>query len=137
MQFVMSNIWLILLAVISGGMLLWPMLQRGALGIPDVSPADAVALINREHAMVLDVRDEAEFSNGHITDAKHIPLAQLPSRLEELARFRDKPIVVQCQGGVRSASACAMLKKNDFNRIYNLKGGMAAWIEAKLPVMRD
>lgn len=137
MRFVINNIWLVLLAAVSGAMLLWPMLRRGALGVPDVSPAEAVALINREHAMVLDVREAAEFSGGHITDARHIPLGELESRLDELTRFRDKPIVVQCQGGVRSASACAVLKKKGFSHIYNLKGGIAAWLESKLPVVRD
>lgn len=137
MQFIIKNIWLIALAVLSAGMLLWPMLRRGALGIPDVSPAEAVALINREHAVVLDVREDAEFAAGHITAARHIPLGQLQSRLGELAKLRDKPIVVQCQGGVRSASACAVLKKHGYSRIYNLKGGIAAWMEAKLPVTRD
>jgi len=137
MQFIINNIWLVLLAVISGGMLLWPMLRRGAIGIPDVSPSEAVTLINRHHAIVLDVREDNEFATGHIADAKHIPLALIQSRLTELARFKDKPIVVQCQGGVRSAGACAVLKKNDFSKIYNLKGGLTAWAEAKLPVTKS
>lgn len=137
MQFIMKNLWLIALVVASGGMLIWPMLRRGALGIPDVSPAQAVTLINREHALVLDVRNDAEFATGHITNARNIPLDQLQSRLGELAKFRDKAIVVNCQGGVRSAKACAVLKTNNFSRINNLQGGISAWIDAKLPVTRE
>jgi hypothetical protein len=81
-QFILKNIWLILLAVVSGGMLLWPMLRRGTIGVRDVTPAEAVIMINRERAIVLDVRENAEFAGGHITDARNIPLVQLPSRLE-------------------------------------------------------
>jgi rhodanese-related sulfurtransferase len=137
LQFIMKNLWLVALVVVSGGMLVWPMLRRGALGIPEVSPAQAVTLINREHALVLDVRNDAEFATGHITNARHIPLDQLQSRLGELGRFRDKAMVVNCQGGVRSASACAVLKKQGFGRVHNLKGGISAWIDAKLPVTRE
>lgn len=137
MQFIIKNLWLLALVVVSGGMLVWPMLRRGALGIPEVSPTEAVTLINRGHALVLDVRNDAEFAAGHITNARHIPLDQLQSRLGELGKFRDKAIVVNCQGGVRSAKACAALKNQGFSRVHNLKGGISAWIDAKLPVTRD
>lgn len=137
MQFIIKNIWFILLALVSAGMLLWPMLRRGAIGIRDVTPAEAVIMINRERAIVLDVRENAEFAGGHITDARNIPLAQLTSRLGELEKFRDKPIVINCQVGGRSASACALLKKQGFTKAVNLKHGIAAWIDAKLPVTRN
>lgn len=137
MKFLTDNILLVLLAAVSGLMLIWPMLRRGAMGVPDIGPADAVTLINRKHAVVLDVRDDTEFAAGHITDAKHIPLAQLESRLGELEKFKSKPLVVQCQGGVRSATACALLKKHGFDNLHNLRGGLNAWMEAKLPVTKD
>ena len=137
MPFIMKNLWLVALVVVSGGMLVWPMLRRGALGIPDVSPNEVVILINREHALVLDVRNNDEFATGHITNARQIPLDQLQSRLGELGKFRDKAIVVNCQGGVRSAKACAVLKNQGFSRVHNLKGGISAWIEAKMPVTRE
>lgn len=137
MEFIKHNIWLIGLALGSGLMLLWPTLRRGAGGSTDVTPGEAVLLINREHAGVLDVRSPSEFAGGHITDAINIPLAELESRLGELAKFKGKPLVVNCQGGVRSAKACAMLKAAGFNRLYNLAGGINAWAAAKLPVVRD
>lgn len=136
MQFIIKNIWLVLLAAVSGGMLIWPMLRRGATGVRDVSPAEAVTLINRERAIVLDVRDETEFADGHIADARNIPLKQLPTRLAELAKYRDKPVVVNCRAGVRSASACTILRQNGFSRVYNLKNGIATWLDAKMPVTR-
>lgn len=136
MKFVMENIWWIGLMLGSGAMLLWPMLRGGASGATDVSPAEAVLLINRENALVLDVREEGEFAAGHIPDAKNIPLAKLTERASELRKYQQKPLLVNCQGGVRSANACGQLKKAGFTRLYNLRGGLAAWNEAKLPVAK-
>lgn len=132
MNFVLKNSWLIALVLISGGMLLWPMLRRGAA----VTPTEAVLLINQRHALVLDVREDAEFASGHIADAKHIPLGQLADRMAELQKWKDKPIVVNCQSGMRSAKACAMLRSNGFSQVNNLDGGIAAWQSAKLPISR-
>lgn len=137
MQFIKNNIWLIGLALGSGAMLVWPVIRRQLFGIGEVSPSEAVMLANREHAMILDVREDAEFANGHIPEARHIPLGQLLSRAGELNAWKDKPIVVNCQSGMRSATACALLRKQGFTKIFNLGGGFAAWQAAKLPTTRD
>lgn len=137
MDFIKQNLVLIGLALGSGAMLLWPLLRIGTPGVANVSPTDAVLLINRENALVLDVRNADEFTAGHITDARNIPLADLESRLGELLKFKDKALLVNCQGGVRSTSACAVLKKGGFNKVYNLEGGLNAWVQAKLPVLKD
>ncbi|CAG0972824.1 thiosulfate sulfurtransferase [Methylophilaceae bacterium] len=137
MEFITTNILLIGLALGSGVMLLWPMLSRRAGGIANLSPNEAVLLINRSNAIVLDVRDDAEFASGHITDARHIPLAQLNDRIKELEKFKDKPILVNCQGGIRSAKACDILRKNEFTQLHNLQGGIAAWTQAKMPVVKS
>jgi len=130
-----NAIWLGL-AIGSAVALLWPMMKRTSGGVVDVSPAEAVQLINRENALVLDVRADSEFAEGHINAAKHIPLQQLPDRLKELAKFKDKPIVVNCQGGVRSTKACEVLRKNEFTKLYNLQGGINSWVKEKLPVVK-
>lgn len=134
MKFLMDNILLVGLAVGSGIMLLWPLIRRG--GAREVTPAEAVLLINREHALILDVRNEAEFAGGHIAGAKNIPLAVLASRLAELQQYKEKPLLVNCQGGVRSTNACGVLKKAGFAQIHNLTGGMNAWNEARLPLVK-
>ncbi len=85
---------------------------------------------------MLDVRDDAEFSAGHIADAKHIPLAKLEERIKELDKYKDKPILVHCQGGVRSTKACSILRKREFTKLHNLQGGLNAWTAAKLPVVK-
>jgi rhodanese-related sulfurtransferase len=137
MQFIKNNIWLIGLALGSGVMLVWPVLRRQLFGIGEVSPNEAVMLANREQALMLDVREDAEFATGHIPEARHIPLGQLLSRVGELDAWKDKPIVVNCQSGMRSATACALLRKQGFTKLFNLGGGFAAWQAAKLPSTRD
>lgn len=136
MEFIKQNIWLIGLAIGSAVMLVWPSLRRTASGVVDLSPTEAVMLINHEHALVLDVRNAGEFSGGHITDARNIPLDELPNRLAELEASKDKPILVNCQGGVRSNTACGVLKKAGFGKLYNLSGGINAWNQANLPVVK-
>jgi rhodanese-related sulfurtransferase len=131
-DFIRSNIWLIGLAIGSGMMLLMPSFKKGVGG---VSSAEAVTLINRSNALVLDVRDEAEFASGHIADAINIPVGALANRLAELKKYQNKPILVNCQRGMRSAKACDILRKAEFTQITNLHGGLDAWVEAKLPVV--
>ena len=130
MEFLQQNISWVMLAVFSGGMLLWPML-RGPGGI---SVTEATTLINREDGVVLDVREANEWSTGHIPNARHIALGQLPGRLSELDKFKGKPVVVCCASGNRSSSACGALRRAGFERVYNLAGGIGAWSEAGLPV---
>ena len=136
MEFFKDNILLIGLALGSGMMLLLPSFKKGAGGVPNLSTAEAINLINRNHALVLDVRDDAEFASGHIVDAKHIPLAKLPERLNELNKYKDKPILVNCQRGMRSAKACDILRKAEFKQLNNLQGGIDAWLAAKLPIVK-
>jgi rhodanese-related sulfurtransferase len=134
-EFIKSNILLIGLALGSGFMLLLPLLKKGAGGVPNLSAAESVTLINRSNALVLDVRDDAEFVSGHIADATHIPLADLATRLGELKKYQNKAILVNCQRGMRSAKACDILRNAEFTQVHNLQGGLNAWVEAKLPVV--
>ena len=136
MEFFKSNILLIGLALGSGMMLLLPMLKKNADGVHNLSPTDAVTLINRSNAVVLDVRDEAEFAGGHIAEAFHIPLANLKDRVVELKKYKNKPILLNCQSGMRSAKACAILRHAEFTHVHNLDGGLLAWVAAKLPVVK-
>jgi len=135
-EFFKDNVLLIGLALGSGIMLLLPSFKKGAGGVPNLSTAEAINLINRNHALVLDVREDTEFASGHIVDAKHIPLAKLAERLNELSKYKDKPILVNCQRGMRSAKACEILRKAEFKQVNNLQGGLDAWLAAKLPVVK-
>jgi rhodanese-related sulfurtransferase len=132
MEFVQQNMIWVTLALVSGGMLLWPLVAGG--DVSSLSPAQATLLMNREDALVLDVRETGEWSSGHITGARHITLAQLEKRLSELDKFKETPIIVVCATGNRSSSACGQLKKSGFGKVYSLGGGISSWIEANLPL---
>jgi len=136
-EFVKENILFIGLAIGSGFGLLWPMLNRGASGVPNLSATEAVLMLNRDKPLVLDVRDAAEFAAGHIQGAKNIPVAELSDRLKEIEKFKDKPVLVHCQKGMRAKSACNTLKAQQFSKLNNLQGGLDTWIEAKLPVVKN
>ncbi|MEQ1602213.1 MAG: rhodanese-like domain-containing protein [Methylophilaceae bacterium] len=136
MEFLSDKVIYSSLALSSGLMLLWPLLMRGVGGNTNLPPNAAVLLINRDNAIVLDVRDEAEFASGSITGARNIPLAQLADRIAELQRYKDKAILVNCQTGTRSLKACGILRKHEFSKVFGLDGGLNAWAEAKLPTVR-
>lgn len=134
MKFVQDNIWLILIAVASGLGLLWPLVARRLSGIPQVGVAEAVQLINRRDAHVLDVREPGEFGAGHITAARNIPSGALKSRIGEIDKWKDLPVIVHCATGSRSQSAAAALKAAGFKDVFNLQGGMGAWVQAGMPL---
>ena len=121
-------------AVASGGMLLWPFVSRPFRGIGEVSAMEAVQLINRQDAIVVDIRDADAFKAGHVTGARNIPESELDKRCVELEKFREKPIVIACRSGTRSGPVAAKLKKQGFGRASSLAGGMQAWEQAGLPV---
>lgn len=104
------------------------------LGFKEVQPQELTHMINRQDAMVLDVREDKEFSEGHIVNAVHMPLSTLEANLKTLDKFRGKPIVTTCQTGDRSARAAALLRKHGFEPVYKLAGGLVAWRGAKLPL---
>jgi rhodanese-related sulfurtransferase len=101
-----------------------------------VDPLGATAMINHDDAVVLDVRSIAEFQQGHIVNAINVPLNGLGNNLKQLEKHRGKPIVAVCRSGSRSGAACKMLRKNGFEDVKNLRGGMMAWESANLPVKR-
>ena len=133
MDFVQNNLLLIATALISGAMLIWPLVRRGAGG-PWVTTLQATHMINREDALVIDVRDAAEYAKGHILGARSAPLADLERRLAELAKFKARPVIVHCESGNRSTNAIGILRRNGFDKACNLAGGLAAWQQAGLPV---
>lgn len=108
----------------------------GTKGVKDVNPADAIALINRQDAVVLDVRKDDEFSEGHVLNSIHIPVGLLENRIQELEKYKAKPIIVNCRSGNRSNTACNLLRKQGFGSIYKLNGGILAWKNANLPLTK-
>ena len=132
--FIEKNLFLVIVCVVSGLMLLWPLVQRAMTGATDVTVQQAVQLINRRDAVVLDVRDAAEYASGHIPNSRHIPAGEVEKRLKELEKLKSRPIVVSDRTGTRAAATCALLKKNGFQEAVSLKGGIAGWQQAALPI---
>ncbi len=122
-------------AVVTGGMLVWPLFGRLAGGAaPQVGAFEAVNLINRRDAVIIDVRDKADYAAGHVPNARHMPLADLAGRLAELEKFKARPLLVNCAPGAAAAKACTILKQAGFKEVFALRGGMGGWAEASLPV---
>jgi rhodanese-related sulfurtransferase len=133
-KFVQENLLLIAVAFASGAMLLWPYVRRAGGG-PAVSTAQATQLINREDALVLDVRDPGEFGTGHIIGAKNLPLSRIEAGGSEIApKRKDKPVIVYCDTGSRAHKAAAALRTQGFGRVVSLSGGLGAWQQAGLPL---
>jgi rhodanese-related sulfurtransferase len=133
MDFISKNIFLVIIALVSGGMLLWPLVRKG-MGGPGVNTLQATQMMNRDDALVLDLRPAAEFANGHILGARNLPLAELERRAGELDKHKAKPVIVHCADGSRSGAGVALLRKRGFANVVNLSGGYAAWQQAGLPV---
>ncbi len=127
------NSYYALIALVSGAMLLWPWLRKGAGG-PWVDTLKATQLMNREDALVLDLRGADEFAQGHILGARNLPLAELEKRAGELEKYKSKPVIVHCATGNRAAAGVAVLRRLGFTGVVNLTGGYDAWKQAGLPV---
>lgn len=132
MNFLIENWLLIAAALVSGGLLLWPSVRGGVAG-GGVSPAEAVRLINREKAVVIDVCDAAEFAAGHVVGSRNVPLSQLATS-KDLPSNKKLPLIVVCASGMRSQKASAALVKMGYEQTQVLAGGLRAWREASLPV---
>ncbi|APZ41746.1 rhodanese-like domain-containing protein [Acidihalobacter ferrooxydans] len=136
LQFASSHVLLFMALAAIVGAIVWTEFQRLASGIKHLSANEAVVLMNKDDTIVLDVREDAELREGTIGKAKHIPLGALDQRLRELDKHREKTIIAYCRSGARSSRACAKLRKAGFEKVVNLRGGIVAWREAKLPVRK-
>lgn len=105
-------------------------------GVMQINPLAAVRLMDEEGMLILDVREASEYSAGHLRQSLHIPASALKSRLNELVKYKNKPILAYCRSGNRSGSAARQLKKAGFENVHNLAGGIMAWSNANLPVTK-
>ncbi|MFK7967384.1 MAG: rhodanese-like domain-containing protein [Burkholderiaceae bacterium] len=134
MAFVTENIFLIAIALVSGTMLLWPALAGRAAAGASLDVLGATRLINDKHPVVVDVRPAAEFANGHMRDAKNIPLDELEKRANEIPA--KKPVLVTCATGMSSGRAVGKLKAAGREEVFSLAGGLNGWTAAGLPVVK-
>ena len=135
MQFIVDNWILILAALVSGGLLVWPMVGKVGMG-GALSTTDAVRLINQDKAVLIDLREPAEFAAGHAAGARNVPLDTLDAA-KGLPTNKAIPLVVVCATGARSSRAVAQLRKAGYTQVHSLAGGNAAWRDASLPIERS
>ena len=135
MKFLLDNWYLLLAALVSGGLLLWPSIRRGASG-GGLSTAQAVQLLNREKGVLIDVCEPAEYAAGHAAGARNVPLGAIDSS-KDLPSNKSLPLIVMCATGARAARAAAALRKLGFEKAQALEGGLAAWRSANLPVEKS
>jgi rhodanese-related sulfurtransferase len=133
-NFIAENIVLVAIAFVSGAMLLWPLVMRRTGG-PTLDTLGATRLINDTGAVVLDVRRAAEFTAGHLPNARNIPFAELEQRVGELPA--GKPVLVCCAAGNTSSRAAALLRRQGRTDVFGLAGGLQGWRQAGLPIVKD
>ena len=139
LEFLLDNWVLVLAALTSGALLLWPQIRAGVGGPDQVSVSEAVRLINREKAVLVDVSEPAEFAAGHATGARNIPLGTLSKggSIAGLPGNKGVPVVLICPRGARSAKAVGLVKKGGHEKVFTVTGGTDAWREAQLPTEKS
>ena len=136
-QFVVAQWQLVLIFVLSGAMLLWPLVQRQLGGAAEVGTLRVTQMLNNEKAVILDVREDKEFIEGKLPGAIHIPLSQLKGRLGDLDKYKDRPLIAYCARGQKSRMAATVLGRAGFTKLFNLAGGHKAWKDAGLPLDKN
>lgn len=136
LEFFTRHSTLSLAFVVILGAIVWTFVQDMARGVRRVGPADLTRLINQDDAVVLDVRTESEFNQGHILNSVSMPKKYVTEQPDRLQKYRDRPLVAVCQTGQESARIGAQLTKQGFRKVYCLAGGIAAWEGASLPLTK-
>ena len=136
-EFVLNHLFLFSLLAMILGLLIWNLYGNVLSGIKQITPAEAIRLINHEQAVVMDARSSSDFNNGHILNAIHVPAAGLSERGNKLEKFRKQAVIMYCTNGTESAKASRVLMQDGFESIYCLKGGVLAWRNANLPLTRE
>lgn len=134
MKFIIDNWVLILIALSSGAMLAWPLIRGGAGGALTVQ--GAVQLINRERAVVVDVREPDEYAAGHVTNSRNVPFDQLEAKLPNTVKNKSLPVLLMCATGSRAGRALAIAKKLGYEQAQVVGGGLKGWKDANLPIER-
>jgi rhodanese-related sulfurtransferase len=131
-NFLIDNWLLVLVALTSGIALLLPNLQ--SMGAPGLSPTQAVLLINREKANVVDVRSAEEFASGHLIGARHVVLDAISAELTKVVPDKKRPLILVCASGMRSQKAQRIAQQLGYENVHSLGGGLKIWQDANLPL---
>ena len=135
LEFLSNHSILSMIFFVLTGTLVWTFVGGG--GGRRVEPAQATRLINHENAVVIDVRSDGEYAQGHIVNAIHQPLGGLAQQLSSLEKYRDRTIITACRNGQQAANASGILRKHGFEKVFSLSGGIVAWQGASLPLTKS
>lgn len=135
-QFAMNNLMLTSAWIVVAIVLLSVQIKHMAQGPRAVTSQILTNLVNREEAVVIDIRGQAEFSKGHIQGAINVPLTKIKENTKDLEKYKARPIIMVCTNGIQVAGACDVLRKAGFERVHKLTGGMTSWIGDNLPVVK-
>ena len=135
MKFLSEGYNLLYLAgmIVSGTILIWPLFSRLLTLGKEIGTLEATQLINK-NALVIDVREAKEFAEGHILNAKNVPIADLEKRTGEFKKYLEKPIIISADTSAQANTAIKILTQKEFTQLYQLKGGLASWRQANLPI---
>lgn len=133
MKFLIDNIFLVALAVVTGIMLLLPTIRGGRRG-GAVTPTEATQMVNHRQALFVDVRPPAEFAEGRIAQSRNVPDAEIEQKAAALPK--NKPLVLVCMNGRASAKTVEKFRKQGFAEVTSLSGGIAGWVQAGLPIAK-
>ncbi len=125
--------WFGMLALLLGALAMYESRKAG----PQVSPQQLSLLVNKENAVVLDVRPDKEFRLGHIVDAVNLPASQVGDRIAQLDKYKERPLVLVCKVGQHTGAVAKQLRARGFEHVYRLSGGMAEWTGSQMPVVKN
>lgn len=135
-HFIQQNLILSGVAAALLGAIVYTEIRRLTKRYQDINPTQAVQLMNREQAVLLDLRESTELESGTIRGSKHLAASVLLKRIDELGNYKDKPVIAFCASGLRAPVACRQLTKHGFTKVHHLKGGLAAWEQANMPITK-
>ena len=135
-EFSSNNAMLVMALVAIIIMLVAGEIQQRISGVKNVEPGDATRMLNHDNAIMIDMRNDKDYQAGHIVNAIHLPEYN-DSTIKHLEKFRERPLIIYCRSGQRSAGVCSKLRKQGFEPVYNLKGGVLAWQNANLPLSKN
>jgi Rhodanese-related sulfurtransferase len=136
-EFAANHLFLFALLISILLLLFWNLFGPALSGITLLNPQETTRMLNHEHAVLVDVRNEKDFADSHILGSHNIPAAMIGARQNELVKYKERPIILCSSNGNESLRAARLFKMQGFEKIYTLKGGLHSWRSANLPLTRD
>lgn len=132
-EYIGNHPFLVMAFVAILAMLIGGEIRQRLSGVRDIGPVEATRMLNHDNAVMVDMRADKEYREGHIVNAVHAPEGN-DDAADKLGKYRDRPLIVYCRSGQRSVGVCSKLRKQGFESVYNLRGGVLAWQKAELPL---